>query len=83
MTGKSYVKNEGFENEIETLKFGFQRFIGSDNDMNYYTGMSSQHFLSLLALLSAGDICLCLRYWGSNNSSIKFPELEKEGQKHS
>jgi len=44
--------------------------------MNYYTGMSSQHFLSLLALLNAGDICSRLRYWGSNNSSIK-------GQKHS
>ncbi|KAK2561777.1 hypothetical protein P5673_015162 [Acropora cervicornis] len=39
--------------------------------MNYYTGTSSHHFLSLFAFLNAGDICSRLRYWGSNNSSIK------------
>ena len=45
--------------------------------------MSSDHFLALFAFLNAGDICSRLRYWGSNNSSIQFPELEKKGQKHS
>ena len=45
--------------------------------------MSSDHFLALFASLSAGDICSRLRYWGSNNSSIQFPEFEKKGQKHS
>ena len=77
------IKNEGLQNEIESLKFGFHRFIGSDDDMNYYTGMSSHHFLALFAFLNAGDICSRLRYWGSNNSSIQFPELEKKGQKRS
>ena len=42
------IKNEGLQNQIESLKFGFHRFIGSDDDMNYYTGMSSHHFLALL-----------------------------------
>ena len=64
------IKNEGLQNQIESLKFGFHRFIGSDDDMNYYTGMSSHHFLSLFAFLNAGDICSRLRHWGSNNSSI-------------
>ena len=73
----SSVKNEGLQNETETLKFGFQRLIGSDDDMNHYSGMSSHHFLSLLAFLNAGDICS-----RSNKSSIKFPEWEKKGQKH-
>ena len=77
------IKNEGLQNQIQSLKFGFNRFIGSDDDMNYYTGMSSHHFLSLFAFLNAGDICSRLRYWGSNNSSIQFPELEKKGQKRS
>ena len=56
------IKNEGLQNEIESLKFGFHRFIGSDDDMNYYTGMSSHHFLALFAFLNAGDICSRLRY---------------------
>lgn len=77
------IKNEGLQNQIESLKFGFHRFIGSDDDMNYYAGMSSHHFLALFAFLNAGDICSRLRYWGSSNSSIQFPELEKKGQKRS
>ena len=77
------IKNEGLQNKLESLKFGLHRFIGSDDDMNYYTGMSSHHFLALFAFLNAGDICSRLRYWGSNNSSIQFPELEKNGQKRS
>ena len=28
------IKNEGLQNQIESLKFGFHRFIGSDDDMN-------------------------------------------------
>ena len=75
------IKNEGLQNKIESLKFGFHRFIGSDDDMNYYTGMSSHHSLALSAFLNAGDICSRLRYWDSSNSSIQFPELEKKGQK--
>ena len=77
------IKNKGFQNQIESLKFGFHRFIGSDDDMNYYTGKSSHHFLSLFAFLNAGDICSRLRYWGSNNSSIQFPEVKKKGQRRS
>ena len=52
--------------------------FGSDDDMNYYTGMSSHHFLALFAFVNAGDICS-----RPNNSSIQFPELENKGQKHS
>ena len=72
------IKNEGLQNQIKNLKFGFHRFIGSDDDMNYYTGMSSHHFLALFAFVNAGDICS-----RPNNSSIQFPELENKGQKHS
>ena len=50
--------------------------------MNYYTGMSSHHFFNLFAFLNAGCICSHLRYWGSNNSGIQLPELEKKGLKH-
>ena len=50
------IKNEGLQNQIESLKFGFHQFIGSD-DMNYYTGMSSHHLLALFAFLNAGAIC--------------------------
>ena len=38
------IKNEGLQNQIGRLKFGFHRFISLDDDMNYYTGMSSHHF---------------------------------------
>ncbi|XP_068707919.1 uncharacterized protein [Montipora foliosa] len=55
------VKHEGLQNQIESLKFGFHRFIGSDDDMNYYTGISPHHFLALSAFLNAGDICSRLR----------------------
>ena len=77
------IKNEGLQNQIESLRFGFHRFIGLGDDMNYYTGMSSHHFLALSAFLNAGDICSRLRYWGANYSSKQFPELEKKGQKRS
>ena len=60
---------------------GFNRLIGSDVDMTYYTGMSSRHFLAFFAFLDAGGICSRLRYWGSNNSCIQYPEVEKKGQK--
>ena len=77
------IKNEGLQNHMESLKFGFHRVIGSDNDMNNYTGMSPRHFLALFACLNAGYICSRLRYWGLDNSSIQFPELEKKDQKRS
>ena len=75
------LANERLQTEINSLKFGFNRFIGSDVDMNYYTGMISQHFLAFFAFLDAGSICSRLRYWGSNNSCIQYPEVEKKGQK--
>ena len=69
------IKNESLQKQILSLKFGFHRFVGSDDDMNYYTGMSSRQFLALFAFLNVGDICSRLRYWGSNNLCIQFPEL--------
>ncbi|CAH3131869.1 unnamed protein product [Porites lobata] len=71
-------KLEKLQNEMKVLSIK-----NEDDGMNYYTGMSSHHFLALFAFLNAGDICSRLRYWGSNNSSIQFPELEKKGQKRS
>ena len=38
------VKNDRLQTQIESLKFRFHRFIGSDDDMNYYTGMSFATF---------------------------------------
>ena len=75
------LENERLQTEMNSLKFGLNRFIGSDVDMNYYTGMSAQHFLAFFAFLDAGGICSRLRYWGSNNSRIQYPEVEKKGQK--
>ena len=46
------IANEGLQNQIESLKFRFHRFICSDDDMNYYAGMSSHHFLALFAFLN-------------------------------
>ena len=75
------LENERLQTEMNSLKFGLNRFIGSDVDMNYYTGMSARHFLAFFAFLDAGGICSRLRYWGSNNSRIQYPEVEKKGQK--
>ena len=66
------------QTQIESLKFGFHQFIGSDNDMNYYTGISSRHFLALFMFLNAGDFFLRLRCRGSDNSCIEFPKVDKK-----
>ena len=75
------VENERLQTKIESLQFGFRRFIASDDDMNYYTAMSSGHFLAFYGFLNAEGVCSRLKYWGSDNSSIQFPDIGKKGQK--
>ena len=62
------LENERLQTELNSLKFGFNRFIRSDVDMTYYTGMSSRHFLASFAFLDADGIC-------SRLSQVKSSQL--------
>ena len=42
------LREERLQTEVNSLKFGFNRFIGSDVDMNYYMGMSFDIFWPFL-----------------------------------
>ncbi|XP_031555024.1 uncharacterized protein LOC116291930, partial [Actinia tenebrosa] len=70
---------------IEIERFGVERFSLSDSDMLYYTGLENYKFFKALYEFLDGDngAISRLNYWGSNNSSQNFQDIEKRGKKRS